>query len=53
MSKPYQNKQGSYEIFIVSTGEVIEKCRLKATTTERLAKLKSIIKKELGIRKVE
>jgi len=53
MSKQYENKSNTYEIFIVETGEVIEKCRLKATAIGRLPELKSTIKEKLEIRKVK
>jgi len=49
----YIKERESYEIFIVETGEVIEKCRLKAGATNRLPELRKITKEEIDIRKVK
>lgn len=53
MNLPHKNQRGTYEIFIVRTGEVLETCRLKATTHQRISELKLIIKEEMQVRKVK
>ncbi len=52
MTKRYENKPGTYEIFIVETGEVLDYCRLRAAT-KRIIELKPIIKEKLDVRKVK
>ena len=47
------NEKGTYEIYIVKTGEVVFKCRLTSTATSKLPELKEITMEELKVRKVK